>query len=417
MSMNDQFLQFYENIKLTPSQREDAITKHTGVCKKLHDYYYPTIEYNGDTKLLIGSYGKHTHIRPARDIDVIFMLPPEKFEQYNDNQSNSQSQLLQDIKNILEEKYPNTPIKAFGKVVVLEFADTKHNVELLPGWENEDGTFTISNSESGGYWEQWDPRSEIKRIKDSDSKTGKTKSLIRMIKKWSENCTVKLKSYEIENKVLDFFPTNNHSEKEYPILVRDFFEYFHNITSEEDTKSHISTALNRAKKACDFEKDKKLEEAITEWRKVFGDDFPATIEKSISISEDAKQPLADYSHCEPLKWPFFNRYRVGLDAYIYDGTKTKKLGGINSDGRSLSLGLYLEFIASTNARGDFQYYWQVVNTGQAAKYAGGLRGKFFIDNKVRWEHTKYKGKHWIECFIIQNNTCVARSGKFFINIK
>lgn len=118
-----------------------------------------------------------------------------------------------------------------------------------------------------------------------------------------------------------------------------------------------------------------------------------------------------------MKWPFFSRYRVGLDAYIYDGTKTKKLGGINSDGRSLSLGLYLEFIASTNARGDFQYYWQVVNTGQAANSAGDLRGKFFLDNQVRWEQTKYKGKHWIECFIIQNNTCVARSGKFFINIK
>lgn len=213
MSVNGQFLQFYENIKLTPSQREDAITKHAGVCRKLHDYYYPTIEYNGDTKLLIGSYGKHTHIRPARDIDVIFMLPPEKFEKYNDNQSNSQSQLLQDIKNILEEKYPNTPIKAFGKVVVLEFADTKHNVELLPAWENEDGTFTIPNSESGGYWEQWDPRSEIQRIKDSDFKTGKTKSLIRIIKKWSENCTIKLKSYEIENKVLDFFSTKSWTKK------------------------------------------------------------------------------------------------------------------------------------------------------------------------------------------------------------
>ena len=415
--MNDQFLKFYENIKLTPSQREDAITKHTGVCKKLHDNYYPTIEYNGDTKLLIGSYGKHTHIRPARDIDVIFIMPPEKFEQYDDNQSNSQSQILQDIKNILGEKYPNTPIKAFGKVVVLEFADTKHNVELLPAWENEDGTFKIPNSENGGFWEQWNPRSEIQIIKDSDSKTGKTKALVRMIKKWSENCTAKLNSYQIENKVLDFFSVSNHSEKEYPILVRDYFEYFHNITNDENSKSHISTALNRAKKACDFEKDKKFEEAVTEWRKVFGDDFPATIEKSISISEDAKQPLADNSHCEPLRWPFSNRYRVGVDAYIYDETKTKKLGGINSDGRSLSSGLYLEFIASTNARGDLQYYWQVVNTGQAAKSVGDLRGKFFLDNKVRWEQTKYKGKHWIECFIIQNNTCIARSGKFFINIK
>lgn len=417
MSIQEQFEKFYENIKLTPSQREDAITKYTGVCKKLHDYYYPTIKYNGDTKLLIGSYGKQTHIRPARDIDVIFIMPSEKFKQYDDNQSNSQSQLLQDIKKILEEKYPDTPIKAFGKVVVLEFADTKHDVELLPAWKNEDDTFKIPNSENGGFWERWDPKSEIQKIKDSDSNTGKTKSLIRMIKKWSENCTAKLKSYQIENKVLDFFSINNHSEKEYPILVRDFFEYFHNTTSDDNFKSHISTALNRTKKACDFEKDAKLDEAVAEWRKVFGDDFPATIEKSILISEDVKQSLADYSHCEHLRWPFSGGCRVGLDAYIYDGTKTKKFGGINSDGRSLSTGLYLKFIANTNASNNYEYYWQVVNTGEAARRAGDLRGRFFLGNQVQWEHTKYRGKHWVECFIVQNSACIARSGKFFVNIK
>ena len=74
--------------------------------------------------------------------------------------------MLQDIKKILVEKYPNTPIKAFGKVVVLEFADTKHDVELLPAWEKEDSTFIIPNSENSGYWEYLDPRSEIQKIKD-----------------------------------------------------------------------------------------------------------------------------------------------------------------------------------------------------------------------------------------------------------
>lgn len=58
MVITDYFLQFYENIKLTKLQREDAVTKYTGVCKKLHDYYYPESEYSGKTKLLIGSYGK-----------------------------------------------------------------------------------------------------------------------------------------------------------------------------------------------------------------------------------------------------------------------------------------------------------------------------------------------------------------------
>lgn len=170
MSQQKQFEKFYKNILLTPEQRIDAKNKYSGVCKKLHDNYYPNTKYNGQTKLLIGSYGKHTHIRPARDIDVIFIMPPEKFEQYDDNQSNCQSQLLQDIKKILETKYPNTPIKAFGKVVALEFADTKHNVEILPAWENEDRTFQIPNSNNGGSWENWNPRKEIKRILNQDTK-------------------------------------------------------------------------------------------------------------------------------------------------------------------------------------------------------------------------------------------------------
>lgn len=417
MSIQEQFEKFYENIKLTSTQREDAITKHTGVCTKLHDYYYPDIEYNGNTKLLIGSYGKQTHIRPARDIDVIFIMPPEKFEQYDDNQSNSQSQLLQDIKSILVEKYPDTPIKAFGKVVVLEFAGTKHDVELLPAWEKEDSTFIIPNSENGGYWEYWDPRSEIQKIKDSDSKTGKTKSLIRMIKKWSENCTAKLKSYQIENKVLDFFTNGDFSDKEYPVLVRDFFNYFYQTASDEDLRSHLDTALNRATKACEFEDKNNLEKSVEEWKKIFGDDFPAILEKSISISPEETPALADYSHCESLRWPLIVTNKVSIDAYIYDGSKTKKLGGINSNGRNLSTGFCLKFVAQTNAKGNFQYYWQVVNTGQAAKLAQDLRGKIFADSQIRWEHTKYTGKHWVECFVVQNNTCVARSGKFFINIR
>lgn len=181
------------------------------------------------------------------------------------------------------KKYPDTPIKAFGKVVVLEFADTKHNVDLLPAWENEDGTFKIPDSENSGSWEQWDPRSEIKKIKDSDTNTGKTKALIRMIKKWSENCTVKLKSYQIENSILDFFSSNDCSEKKYSEIIKTFFDYFHSTTSDESTKSHLATASSRANKAYDFEEDNKLNEAVTEWRKIFGDDFPATFEKNITI--------------------------------------------------------------------------------------------------------------------------------------
>ena len=73
MIMQEQFKKFYENIKLTQAQRDDAKRKYDGVCGKLHSHYYPNTTYSGDTRFLIASYGKRTHIRPARDIDVIFV--------------------------------------------------------------------------------------------------------------------------------------------------------------------------------------------------------------------------------------------------------------------------------------------------------------------------------------------------------
>ncbi len=188
--MNDDFEKFLDAIKLSAEQREDARKKYDGVCKKLHERYYPDSNYDGSTRFLIGSYGKRTHIQPARDVDVIFVMPPEKFAEYDDNDSNPQSQLLQTTKRILEEKYPKTPIKAWNKVVVLEFADPQHNIEVQPAWERNDGTFTIPNSVNGGSWEVVDPRAEIQRIQDSEKETGKTKGLIRLTKKWSEQSTV-----------------------------------------------------------------------------------------------------------------------------------------------------------------------------------------------------------------------------------
>jgi len=416
MSIQHCFEKFYETIKLTSAQEEDAEKKYNGVCKTLHDFYYPNSEYDGTTKLLIGSFGKGTNIRPPRDVDVLFIMPSDKFDQYNDNRSNSQSQLLQDIKKVLSKRYSTTDkIKGWGKVVFIKFAEGTHNIELLPAWEQISGDFIIPNSENGGRWETWDPRYEINNINVSDKKTkGKTRALIRMIKKWSENCTVNLKSFQIEKKVVEFFAVND-ANKAYSILVKDFFIYFYS-SADNEIISYLNTAKNRAIKACELESSGSLEDTVDEWKKLFGSDFPSLEDSCIGHEKD-KPVLADYSHCEPLRWPLNNIYRVNIDAYIFTKENGKQLGGINSDGRILSPGLYLKFVARSNAKGSFRYFWQVVNTGQAARENNDLRGNIFKDRQVHWESTRYNGKHWIECFIVQDECCVARSGKFFINIR
>jgi hypothetical protein len=82
----------------------------------------------------------------------------------------------------------------------------------------------------------------------------------------------------------------------------------------------------------------------------------------------------------------------------------------------------LTFEATTTVNGSFKVYWQVVNTGDEASAVGGLRGGFCEGltergGLVRNEGTRYKGSHWIECFIVKQGVCVARSGEFVVNIQ
>ncbi len=83
------------------------------------------------------------------------------------------------------------------------------------------------------------------------------------------------------------------------------------------------------------------------------------------------------------------------------------------------------FKACTNVPHPYQVYWQVVNTGEEATNARCLRGGFYpssgdcsfvLGTKTRIEPTRYRGYHWVECFIVKDGICVARSGEFVVRI-
>lgn len=289
MSTSSRFDRFLINIKLTSDQLADAKTKYDGVCKKIHDNYFSS-EYNGSTKLLIGSYGKKTNIRPARDVDVIFMLPPSEYKQSTDDY-NYQSALLQKIKRILKDKYPDTDIRGDGPVVVVNFSNN-HFIEVVPAIELTNDKFYIPFTDNGGYWKLDDPRALYKFINDSDIATGgNTRNLIRMIKKWQEYSNVSIKSLVIEIRAVLFLIDYEHKDKGstyYDWMVRDYFKQLiekanntytlPGLTEKIDYdgylwKSKAETAYARAVKACQLESDKDETGAAEEWKKIFGGDY------------------------------------------------------------------------------------------------------------------------------------------------
>ena len=161
-----------------------------------------------------------------------------------------------------------------------------------------------------------------------------------------------------------------------------------------------------------------LEESLTN---PFGARVAREVLEQRGVSLGSLAPLAsktvrpEVGHGDRPPWPMDLRGRVRVTAQAaHKGFRTL---GLNSNGRRLHKGFNLLFEAQANVVPPFDVYWQVVNTGKEAEVGRGLRGTIFKGESVQRESTLYRGKHWIECFVVKDAVCVARSGEFFINIE
>lgn len=172
------------------------------------------------------------------------------------------------------------------------------------------------------------------------------------------------------------------------------------------------------------------EQSVELWREAFGEEFPLDDEdvEGDKIVLKAAPALGSTAHARPLSDIARAENRicsVRLDGWVYDLKGKTRFRGVNSNA-NLASGRSVRFKVWTNAKEPYDVRWQVVNTGPHAAGDNGLRGDFFtgrtLEQKpavklVNWEVTRYTGRHWIECFVLQNGVCVGRSGRFYVNIK
>jgi len=291
MTVGTRFNQFLSAIMLTDDQRSDGQTKHIGVKQCLDSWYYNSA-YAGNG-FLVGSWGKSTEIRPPRDIDIMFVLPESVYHRFEQRPGNKQSQLLQEVKAVLQRTYTNTVMSGDGQVVYVPF--TSYAVEVAPAFLLRSGQYWICDTNNGGRYKTTDPNAEIKKVRDSnDSTDGNTRDLIRMMKRWQEHCSVPLKSFLIELLVIEFIGTWEYRGKGtvyYDWMVRDFFYFLKNKSQwssvtvpgtfetiylgDTGWQSRAETAYNRAAKACNHESENLPYSAGEEWQKIFGTYIPS----------------------------------------------------------------------------------------------------------------------------------------------
>lgn len=124
-------------------------------------------------------------------------------------------------------------------------------------------------------------------------------------------------------------------------------------------------------------------------------------------------------HRENPKWPLNLKSHVEIHGHYKNGKKSFTIFPT----MYIPKGCDIYFTAGTNVKRPFDVYWQVVNTGEEAQSQGGLRGQIFHSKTLgkgglrQKEFSSYTGTHWIQCFIVKDGICVARSYEFIINIK
>lgn len=299
------FSVFINNLSLTDAQRNDAKTKYTGIIDCLAKHFYDR-DSNSNDQYLFGSYKTKTNIRPIKegsDVDVLFKIDEDTYEKYKDNPSG----LLQEVRKALKEKYTTTEeIHAWGKVVLVEFSDGHHNVEVLPALKNDDDTFKIPNTEGGGSWEEdFDPRKQVDSFqKSNDATSNLTRELTKILKNWVRNTsTLTYKSYQLVEDVIAFLEDSypdGKSNSKYEEIVQSFFIYKKSrLSLSDDRYCHFDTALERANKAIQYEKEGKHIEASEEWRKV----FDPTLFPKAEENEKREQDIHRFSTA-PKPWSY-----------------------------------------------------------------------------------------------------------------
>jgi hypothetical protein len=151
--------------------------------------------------------------------------------------------------------------------------------------------------------------------------------------------------------------------------------------------------------------------SVSLWQQVFGSDFknpPAPVqlaEASLTIPATEKFIDRDFPfHLAPAPYKFrivgrVNRLR-GFRHYDLptQGNRVRK-------GRTLTFR-----VAACDVPEPFDLYWKISNTGEEAAAARDLRGEIRKDAGQRQhvEHTKYRGSHYVEAYIVKNGLVVAR---------
>jgi hypothetical protein len=156
--------------------------------------------------------------------------------------------------------------------------------------------------------------------------------------------------------------------------------------------------------------------SLAAWQKIFGSDFKAPATTTFSAASTALAPAAP-PRLQPAPGEQFIEekalirvagYRATINATVLKraGFRSGPLRVLRKVGKQREL----EFTIATDVPEPFDLFWKVRNDGSEAQQAGQLRGQLIKDEartRRRTETTLFRGRHYVECYILKDGRLVA----------
>ncbi len=195
------------------------------------------------------------------------------------------------------------------------------------------------------------------------------------------------------------------------------------LTRKKDRDRLDSYKKRLDDKLQNFVNAKSRKETLSAWRKFFNDDFWIDSEKSLCEAVAKRNGVECYSVCQYApNEQFIENHCDGVDLQ-YDveiksivrapGFRDCAISDFLSRCNLLPHNKTLIFIANTNTPKPYTIKWKIRNVGPEAERRDMLRGQIIpCDSGTanqRTEHSNFCGPHYVECYVIKNNTCVARA--------
>ena len=282
-SVDYSFGLFYDAINLSGDHRETANSRRDDVVGKLKKDFSVVDSFG------TGSIPKYTALKGHADLDVMVVLHFSKHIA-----GKTPTQVLADIRDSLAEY--RTGVRRNGQAVTLHYK-TWPNVDIVPVSKvvDDGGEILYYNvpDSNTDLWIPSRPKIHAANLLQKAGVCGENfKKIIKMIKHWNMGHSQYLSSYHIEViaynifssdlsdlkwNVFSFFQEGKSLLERTLWYDKGFADGYLSATDRAEALKRFDTAISLSRSAwyATYGTNDDDKEAITKWRQLFGDKFPA----------------------------------------------------------------------------------------------------------------------------------------------